>query len=59
MRKGIEPTKQTKRKLMTFCEEYLDEVYRPVRYCFVESFPFTKIGKVDYKALEKLAQNER
>ena len=36
-----------------YCEENLDGGYRPKKYIFVDKFPLTKIGKVDYRALEK------
>ena len=45
----------TKAELRTYCETTLEEVYRPQKYIFVEKFPLTKVGKVDYLALEKRA----
>lgn len=44
--------------LKAYSEEKLDEVYRPVRYFFVEKFPLTKVGKVDYLTLEQMAQEK-
>lgn len=39
--------------IKNYCERHLDSIYCPKKYEFVEHFPLTKIGKVDYKALEK------
>ena len=36
-----------------FCKERLDTPYLPAEYRFVDKFPLTKIGKVDYLALER------
>ena len=40
-------------KLQTYAEKHLTEDYRPIKYIFRDKFPLTKIGKVDYRALEK------
>lgn len=42
-------------ELFNYCNKKLPHVYRPIRYIFVEKFPLTKVGKVDYIRLEKLA----
>lgn len=42
-------------KLNKFCSENLQDGYKPIKYKFVNDFPLTKIGKVDYKVLESLA----
>ena len=42
--------------LTQYCREKLPIEQRPVKYYFVDSFPLTKIGKVDYRALEKMAE---
>lgn len=39
--------------IKSYCERHLDSIYCPNKYEFVKHFPLTKIGKVDYKALEK------
>jgi len=44
-------------ELGALCKSNLEDVYRPIRYIFVDSFPRTKVGKVDYLALEKEAEN--
>lgn len=40
-------------ELKSFCEKKLPLVYRPVKYFFIDKFPLTKVGKVDYLTLEK------
>ena len=39
-----------------YAEEILQDGYKPVKYIFVNKFPLTKVGKVDYIALEKEAE---
>jgi len=41
------------KELIRICAENLPEYAQPVEYHFVENFPVTPIGKVDYRALEK------
>ena len=43
-------------ELVALCKSNLEDVYRPVRYIFVDSFPRTKVGKVDYLTLEQQAK---
>lgn len=43
-------------ELKQFCKDNLQEVYRPVKYIFVEKFPLTKVGKVDYITLTEMAK---
>jgi len=45
-----------KKKIKRFAERNLEPSYCPVKYYFVEKFPLTKVGKVDYRALEQMAQ---
>lgn len=44
-------------ELREHCEKYLQDVYRPIRYIFIDKFPLTKVGKVDYTTLEKQAKD--
>lgn len=39
-----------------YAEKNLQDGYKPVKYIFVDRFPLTKVGKVDYLALEKAAE---
>ncbi len=54
LKKGATP-ETVERELREFAEEKLAPPYRPVKYYFVEKFPLTKVGKVDYRALEQMA----
>lgn len=44
------------KSLREHCNKSLPDVYRPVKYFFVKEFPHTKVGKVDYRALEREAE---
>lgn len=44
--------------LIQYAEDHLEPVYRPKRYYFVSNFPLTKIGKIDYRALEREAESK-
>jgi len=44
------------KEIKKFVEGKLEPSYCPVKYYFVEKFPLTKVGKVDYRALEQMAQ---
>ena len=43
-------------ELKALCLEKLTEYSQPVGYRFIESLPLTSIGKIDYRALEKLLE---
>ena len=45
-------------ELKTLCLEKLTEYSQPVEYRFVENLPLTPIGKIDYRALEKMAEEK-
>ena len=53
-----EPTDALMREIMEYCNAELDKYDRPVKCCWVEKIPLTKVGKVDYRALEKEAEKE-
>lgn len=57
LKKGFALTEQLKADIEEYCEQNLEKVYRPVCYEFVESYPLTKVGKIDYNALEKTPKN--
>ena len=42
-------------EVQAYGAEHLSGGYRPVKYYFVDKFPLTKIGKVDYRTLEAQA----
>lgn len=41
--------------LSEYAEQNLESVCRPRKYFFVPKYPLTKVGKVDYRALERMA----
>lgn len=46
-------------ELDLFCKESLPERDCPMAYRFVDKLPMTLIGKIDYRALEKQAEEMR
>ncbi len=56
--KNYADTTLCEKELREFCDRNLEDVYRPVGYIFVDSFPHTKVGKVDYLTLEKSAEKK-
>lgn len=44
--------------LREYAEQNLEQVYRPKKYFFVPKYPLTKVGKVDYRALEEMAKGQ-
>lgn len=41
--------------LTAYAEKHFEHYERPCKYIFIENLPRTQIGKIDFKALEKLA----
>lgn len=41
--------------LSEYAEQNLEQICRPRKYFFVPKYPLTKVGKVDYRALERMA----
>ena len=56
--KGVQADQETEEALKKYAEDNMEFVYRPVRYFFVDSFPQTKVGKVDYRKLEEMAKEK-
>lgn len=54
--KNVEPTDALLNEIRQYCETELDGYHQPARYCYLEKVPLTKVGKVDYRALEKEAE---
>ena len=44
--------------LKKICQDNLPESHLPDEYRFLDSFPLTRAGKVDYRKLEKLAEEQ-
>lgn len=59
LKNGVEPTKEMEQDIRLFCQEHLKEFCRPVQYKFVETFPLTKISKVNYRELERMANENQ
>lgn len=55
LQKRVPDNNTAERELTKYVEENLDSIYRPIKFFFVDSFPLTKLGKVDYRALEEIA----
>ncbi len=58
LKKEFRSSQDIEAEFVAYSEEHLADGYRPVKYYFVDKFPLTKIGKVDYKVLEKLAEEK-
>ncbi len=58
LKKEYRSSSKFEAEFIKYAEENLTGGYRPVKFFFVDSFPLTKIGKVDYRALEALAEKE-
>lgn len=46
------------KEIRTALDKELPEYSRPQRIVFVDSFPYTGAGKVDYRALEEMAKED-
>ena len=49
-------TDEAKEQLEKYCSAMLPDSHRPDEYIFVDKFPLTRAGKVDYRALEEQAK---
>ena len=47
---------QLEEEMRQLCQEELPEYVQPVGYMFVDTPPYTPVGKVDYRALEQSVQ---
>lgn len=55
----IEEKSAVKQELVTLCKNELPEYSQPIDYMFRDSLPLTSIGKIDYRMLEKWAEQEK
>lgn len=55
-KKDVDPNDELLVEIRQFCSEHIDQYHQPVRYTYLEKVPLTKVGKVDYRALEKEAE---
>lgn len=51
-------TEKLRTEIKEYCDTNLEPAYRPVRYEYVESYPLTKVGKIDYRALEETPESQ-
>lgn len=56
LKKGVDETEELKADIIDYCSKNLDYIYQPKKLFFVQHFPLTKIGKVDYLVLENEAK---
>lgn len=56
LKKNILHDKNLKNEFQSYTVKNLQEEYRPIKFIFTNKFPLTKVGKVDYLALEKMAE---
>ena len=47
---------QVKMELFEMCRKELPEYAQPIDFVFTDALPLTPIGKIDYRALEKQAE---
>ena len=53
---GKECVEVIKDDLIKMCQKELPEYAQPVEYVFCQELPLTSIGKIDYRALEKVVE---
>jgi len=53
LKRNIPHDQNIENALKSYAEKNLQDGYKPVKYFFVDRFPLTKVGKVDYLALER------
>ena len=56
VKSGNENDDTVKSELFELCKNELPEYAQPIDFVFVDSLPLTPIGKIDYRALEKRAE---
>lgn len=53
LKKGIEHTKEIEQEIKAYCNENIPKYSKIYEYEFRESLPVTKIGKINYRELQK------
>lgn len=56
---GSNDKRDIKSQLVELCEKNLPEYAQPVEFYFCDTLPLTSIGKIDYLALEQLANEQK
>lgn len=55
-KKDVDPNDELLVEIKQFCSEHIDQYHQPVKYSYLDKIPLTKVGKVDYRTLEKEAE---
>lgn len=55
LKNGIVETDELRTDIIDYCNNNLDYIYQPKKFIFIQRFPLTKVGKIDYQLLEKMA----
>ena len=55
---GVARDEETVKKLKAYCRENISRYAVPREYRFIDVLPKTKINKIDYRALERMAAEE-
>jgi len=58
LKKGIKPTEEIKRSILTYCKEHIARYAAPKEIEFRDDLPKTLVGKVAYRILEEEANKE-
>ena len=58
LKKEYEPTYKIKEEIKKYCEEHIVKYAIPYEYEFRNSLPITKIGKINYRELQKSAKKK-
>ena len=56
VKSGNESNDAVKSELFELCRKELPEYVQPIDFVFIDALPLTPIGKIDYRALEKQAE---
>lgn len=59
LKKEMSMSEELLQNIHQYCKKHLDFLYLPKRILLSDTFPLTKVGKVDYRALEALAAGEQ
>ena len=59
IKSGNESDDAVKSELFELCRKELPEYAQPIDFIFIDVLPLTPIGKVDYRALEEMAKEEK
>lgn len=58
LKQNIPNLNETEKQLHEYANSHLQSAFRPKKYFFVDRFPLTSVGKIDYRKLESVAIRE-